>query len=71
MPFNFNDACGEAFDTLKEKLVDALIIQSPNQENPFEIMCDASNYALGAVLSQRINKKSYVICYASKTLDKA
>ena len=44
------------------------ILQSPNWDLPFEIMCDASDYAVGAVLGQRINKKPTAICYASKTL---
>ena len=38
---------------------------------PFEIMCDASNYAVGVVLGQRVDKKLNVIYYASKTLDNA
>ena len=38
---------------------------------PFEIMCDASDYAVGAVLGQRVDKKLNVIHYASKTLDSA
>ena len=43
------------------------ILQSPNWDLPFEIMCNASDYAVGAVLEQRIDKKLTVICYASKT----
>ena len=38
---------------------------------PFEIMCDASDYAAGAILGQRIDKKLNVIYYASKTLNSA
>ena len=52
-------------------LVSPPIMRSPNWELPFEIMCDASNYAIGAVLGQRENKKAFVIYYASKTLDSA
>ena len=44
-------------------------MRSPNWELPFEIMCDASDYAIGAVLGQRENKKAFVIYYANKTLD--
>ena len=47
----------------------APIIQPPDWILPFEIMCDASNYAVGAVLGQRINKQPHVIHYASKTLN--
>ena len=47
------------------------MLQSPNWDLPFEIMCDASDYAVGAVLGQRIDKKPTAIFYASKTLIKA
>ena len=57
-----------AFMQLKQALVEAPILQSPNWDLPFEIMCDASDFAVGAVLGQRIDKKLTVICYASKTL---
>ena len=53
---------------LKQALVQALILQSLNWDLPFEIMCDASDFAVGAVLGQRIDKKPTAICYASKTL---
>ena len=42
---------------LKQSLVDAPILQSPNWGLPFEIMSDASDFAVGAVLGQRIDKK--------------
>ncbi|XP_019177862.1 PREDICTED: uncharacterized protein LOC109173058 [Ipomoea nil] len=69
--FKFDDDCLSAFKFLKEKLTAAPILAAPNWEFPFEIMCDASNYAVGAVLGQRINKMPYVIHYASRTLDSA
>ena len=47
------------------------IIQAPDWTAPFELMCDASNYALGAVLAQKIDKLPRVIYYASRTLDAA
>ena len=53
---------------LKQSLVEAPILQSPNWDLPFEIMCDASNFAVGVVLGQRIDKKPSAVCYASKTL---
>ena len=56
---------------LKLALIEAPILQSPNWDLPFEIMCDASNYEIGAVLAQRIDKKPTAIRYASKTLAKA
>ena len=69
--FKFDDACLDAFNTLKSALVSAPILQLPNWEEPFEIMCDASNFAVGAVLGKRKEGKPYVIYYASKLLDEA
>ena len=60
-----------AFTMLKQALIEAPILQSPNWDLPFEVMCDASDYAVGAVLGQRIYKKPMAICYASKTLIEA
>ena len=71
VPFYFSDDCVESFNVLKNALITAPIIQPPDWNLPFEIMCDASDYALGAVLGQRVDKKLNVIYYASKTLDNA
>ena len=57
-----------AFMQLKQALVKVPILQSPNWDLPFEIMCDASDFTVGTVLGQRIYKKPTAICYASKTL---
>ena len=57
-----------AFMQLKQSLVEAPILESLNWDLPLEIMCDASNFAVGVVLGQRIDKKPTAICYASKTL---
>ena len=56
---------------LKLALIEAPIPQSPNWNLPFEIMCDALDYAVGAMLGQRIDKKPTAIWYASKTLAEA
>ncbi|XP_023745769.1 uncharacterized protein LOC111893924 [Lactuca sativa] len=69
--FEFNEACKEAFDKLKELLTFAPIMQAPYWDLPFEIMCDASNHAIGAVLGQKNGRASYVIFYASRTLENA
>ncbi|XP_040960165.1 uncharacterized protein K02A2.6-like [Gossypium hirsutum] len=69
--FKFDQTCKDAFDMLKQKLVSAPIVQPPNWNFPFEIMCDASDRSVGAVLGQRIGKKPHVIYYVSKTLDAA
>ncbi|KAM2411779.1 hypothetical protein ACFXTH_030097 [Malus domestica] len=52
-------------------LTSAPIIIPPDWSLPFELMCDASDYAIGAVLGQRKNKKPHVIYYASRTLNDA
>jgi hypothetical protein len=44
-PFDFTDECLAAFHTLKKALISAPIIQTPDWMLPFEIMCDASDYA--------------------------
>lgn len=46
-------------------------MQSPDWSLPFEIMCDASDYAVGAVLGQRCDKIPHAMYYASKTLSDA
>ncbi|CAN6567537.1 unnamed protein product [Malus baccata var. baccata] len=69
--FEFDDACSTAFKQLKEALTSAPIITPPDWSLPFELMCDASDYAIGAVLGQRKNKQPHVIYYASRTLNDA
>ena len=71
VPFAWSQACEDAFDKLKTMLVSPPIMRSPNWELPFEIICGVSDYAIGAVLGQREDKKDFVIYYASKTLDSA
>ncbi|GJX12962.1 reverse transcriptase domain-containing protein [Tanacetum coccineum] len=69
--FDFSDDCKKAFNILKEKLTTAPIVVSPDWNVPFELMCDASDFAVGAVLGQRIDGKFNPIYYASKTLNNA
>ena len=69
--FEWSQACEATFDKLKTMLVSPPIIRSPNYYLPFKIICDASDYAIGAVLGQREDKKEFMIYYASKTLDSA
>ncbi|GKC02990.1 reverse transcriptase domain-containing protein [Tanacetum coccineum] len=67
--FDFSDDCKKAFNILKEKLTTVPIIISPDWNEPFELMCDASDFAVGAVLGQQIDRKFKPIYYASKTLN--
>ena len=69
--FEWSHACEAAFDKLKTRLVSPPIMRSPNWDLPFDIRCDASDYAIGAVLRKREDKKAFMIYYASKTLDSA
>nr|GEY46390.1 reverse transcriptase domain-containing protein [Tanacetum cinerariifolium] len=70
-PFIFPNECIQAFRTLKDKLTEAPILIAPNSDQPFELMCDASDYAVGAVLGQRIENHFRPIHYASKTMNQA
>ncbi|GJR99749.1 reverse transcriptase domain-containing protein [Tanacetum coccineum] len=63
--------CIESFNILKKKLTEAPILVAPDWDLPFEIMCDASDYAVGAVLGQRKTKHFQPIHYASKTMTDA
>ncbi|RDY12398.1 Retrovirus-related Pol polyprotein, partial [Mucuna pruriens] len=71
--FNFDQPCIEAFQKLKSKPISVPILQAPNWDLPFELMCDASNLALGAVLGERaeVGQPTHVIAYASRTMDPA
>ena len=71
VPFVFNHSCLVAFEKLRQLLTSLPIIQSPNWSLPFELMCDASDYAVGAVLGQRVDRIPYVIYHASMTLNDA
>ncbi|GKB41893.1 reverse transcriptase domain-containing protein [Tanacetum coccineum] len=69
--FFFSKECIESFETLKKKLTEAPILVAPDWDLPFEIMCDASNFAVEAVLGQRKTKHFHPIHYASKTMTDA
>nr|GEY22746.1 reverse transcriptase domain-containing protein [Tanacetum cinerariifolium] len=70
-PFNFFKECIQAFDALKCKLTQTPIMIKPDWSLPFEMMCDSCDYAIRAVLGQRIDKHFKPIRYASKTMNEA
>ncbi|GKF61020.1 reverse transcriptase domain-containing protein [Tanacetum coccineum] len=70
-PFIFPDECIQALEMLKKKLTEAPILIAPDWDLPFELMCDASYFAIGAVLRQRHEKHFRPIHYASKTMSEA
>ena len=59
--FIWDDRCQRSFEELKLFLTTAPIVRAPNWQLPFEIMCDASDFAIEAVLGQREYGKPYVI----------
>ncbi|CAA7407941.1 unnamed protein product [Spirodela intermedia] len=71
VPFNFDEKCFESFSKIKRLLPEAPILQAPDWSLPFEIMCNASNYAVRAILGQIKESKPIVISYASKTISDA
>lgn len=68
--FVFDEEWLEAFLRIKKELVSAPIVQLPDWDLPSEVICDASNFIIGAVLGQ-IKDKVHVIYYATRTLDSA
>ncbi|GJT87730.1 reverse transcriptase domain-containing protein [Tanacetum coccineum] len=69
--FEFDDKCHNAFKLLKEKLTCVPVITSPSWNLSFELMCDASDFAVGAILGQKYSKNFHPIYFASKTLNAA
>lgn len=69
--FDFFKDCIDAFKLSKEKLTNTPIMIAPNYNLPFELMCGASDFAVGVVLWQRVDKHFQPIHYASKTLNPA
>jgi len=70
-PFEWSVACQTAFDDLRNRLITAPILAYPDFSQPFLLFTDASNFAIGAILSQIHNGREVVIAYASKQLNKA
>nr|GFB53657.1 reverse transcriptase domain-containing protein [Tanacetum cinerariifolium] len=70
-PFVFSKDYIQAFQTLNKKLTEAPILIAPNWDLPFELMCDASDFTICAVLGQRREKHFKPIHYASKTMNDA
>jgi len=71
VPFDFNEVCLKSWEKLKQDLISAPIICAPDWAQPFEIMCNASNFAIGAVLGQHIDNRQHMIYYSSMTLNDA
>ena len=69
--FHFDESCQKSFEEIKFRLVEAPIMAKPDWNREFEIMCDASDFAMGAVLGHKDEKLFKAIYYASKTFNEA
>ena len=69
--FLWDEYCQRSFEELKAHVTTAPIVRDPTWKLPFEVMCDASDLAIGVILGQREGRKPYVVYYASKTLNEA
>ena len=69
--FKFDESCQNSFEEIKSRMVEAPIMAKPDWNREFEIMCDASDFAMGAVLGQKAEKVFKAIYYASKTFNEA
>ena len=63
--FDFSPECVKSFEEIKKAFVTAPIVQAPDWNLPFEIMCDASDFSVGAVLGQRKDNKLHAVYYAN------
>ena len=69
--FYFDESCHKAFEEIKSRLVEAPIMEKPDWNKEFEIMCDATDFAMGAVLGHKYEKMFKAIYYARKTFNEA
>ena len=69
--FVFDEACLDAFIEIKKRLIAAPIMVAPDWNAPFEIMCDANDFAIGSFLGQHHENIFQAIHYASQTLNEA
>ena len=69
--FNFDESCHNSFEEIKSRLVKSPIMAKPYWNREFEIMCDASDFAMGALLGQKAENVFKAIYYASKTFHEA
>ena len=69
--FNFDESYQSSFKEIRSRLVESPIMAKPDWNKKFKIMCDASDYAMGAVLGQKMDKMFRAIYYASKTFNEA
>ena len=70
--FIWDEKCNNAFLELKRRLTSSPILIFPDPQKPFIVECDASNYAIGAILSQKDDSgKLHPVAYHSRSLNNA
>ena len=69
--FEFDEKCKCSFEEIKDRLIKAPIMTTLGWNKELEIMCDANDFSMGAVLGQRSDKTFRAIYYASKTFNEA
>ena len=69
VPFNWTADCQTSFDKLKESVTSAPVLTIPNNDGPFRLETDASQYAVGAVLAQKQDHQWHPIAFLSKALN--
>jgi len=69
--FEWTDECESAMQSLKETLMSSPVLALPKDEGVYVLDTDASNFSIGAVLSQNQNGEERVIAYASKVLSRS
>ena len=69
--FNWTENCEQSFCQLKAILTSPPVLKYPDQNETFIVDCDASNLAIGCVLSQETDGEEHSVAFASKTLNKA
>ncbi|MCG8044653.1 MAG: hypothetical protein JAY66_03025, partial [Candidatus Thiodiazotropha taylori] len=69
--FIWSSECDDAFEKLKKKMIEAPVLAHPDFSEPFILDTDASDLAIGAVLSQKIDGQERPVAFASRTLTKA
>ena len=71
IPFVWSEEQQEAFEILRDSLITEPLLIYPDFRTPFTLTTDASGYALGAIISQKVEKDSLPITYASQQMNKA
>uniref|UniRef100_A0A0K8SIW3 Reverse transcriptase/retrotransposon-derived protein RNase H-like domain-containing protein n=1 Tax=Lygus hesperus TaxID=30085 RepID=A0A0K8SIW3_LYGHE len=69
--FQWDAACQKSFESLKEAMTSTSVLCYPDLQKPFVLDCDASDHAVGAVLSQEDGQGEKVVAYFSRTLSRS